>query len=319
MSENQSRSNGELPLKEAKNPRVRQTASPLIDLRALSREKPVFIAGPTASGKSALALEVAEVTGGLIVNADALQVYDGWNILTARPPAEDLARAPHALYGHVSYRDSYSAGQWQRDVLALLEQYPNPIIIGGTGLYFATLTQGMSDIPATPTSVRQAADAKRADDGLDALLADLDPETLARIDQQNPMRVQRAWEVQATTGRGLAAWQDETPPPPCPLDQVQAFVMDADRDWLGARIDRRFDAMIDAGALEEARAMEPDWDPARLSSKAIGAAELIAHLRGALNLEDAREKAKISTRQFAKRQRTWFRSKMKSWTSIPLR
>ena len=293
-------------------------ANSLINLNSLSRVNPVLIAGPTASGKSALALEIAAYTGGVIVNADALQVYDGWEILTARPSAHDLTQADHRLYGHVSYRDSYSAGAWQRDVMAILKEIENPIIIGGTGLYFSALMQGMSLIPTTPPEVRSAGDALLAAEGAQALLQELDADTLARIDQLNPARVQRAWEVQRTTGRGLAAWHDETPPPLLTLDTVTAFVMDADKTWLNARIDQRFDAMLEAGALEEAARMERDWDPARASSKAIGAPELIAHLRGAMTLDEAREKSKIATRQYAKRQRTWFRSKMKDWTPIAL-
>ncbi len=288
-------------------------------LAGLSRERPVLVAGPTASGKSALALEMAERLGGRIVNADALQVYDGWRILTARPGPEELARAEHRLYGHVPFDADHSVGAWLREIRPLLAPgAPRPIVVGGTGLYFAALTEGLAEIPPTPPEIRSAAEARLAEGGIAALLADLDPATRARIDCANPARVQRAWEVQATTGRGLAAWHAETPPPLLPPAAADRLLLDADRDWLAGRIATRFDAMLEAGALGEAAAMRPRWDPARLSSNAIGAAELIAHLEGRLALHDARDAAVIATRQFAKRQRTWFRARMKDWTPLPL-
>lgn len=279
---------------------------------------PVLIAGPTASGKSALALQIAQSGGGVIINADAIQVFDCWRVLTARPSAEDEAAAPHALYGHVGKTAEYSVGHWLREVAPLLTGPQRPIIVGGTGLYFSALTEGLAEIPATPPTIRQEADARIRALGHRVLLADLDTQTLARIDQNNPMRVQRAWEVQRNTGRGLAAWQDDTPPPLLPLTGAAAVVMQADKDWLNARIARRFDQMLSMGALDEARANLPDWDPALLSSKAIGAPELIAHLQGELTLDQAREAATIATRQFAKRQRTWFRARMRAWTPIAL-
>ncbi len=279
-------------------------------------ERPVLIAGPTASGKSELALQVARSGGGRIINADALQVFANWRILTARPSTEDETRAPHALYGHVPGQSSYSAGQWLRDVRQVLNDGPRPIFVGGTGLYFKALTEGLADIPATPAPVRAEADAILRQDGLPALLAGLDPATRARIDQQNPMRVQRAWEVLKTTGRGLADWQDETPPPLLPMTDCTALLLEADTDWLNARIARRFNQMLDQGALEEARANAGDWDPNQHSAKAIGAAELIAFIKGEIPLDQAREAATIATRQYAKRQRSWFRSKMQHWHKI---
>lgn len=286
-------------------------------LPEISTDRPVLIAGPTASGKSALALEIAARHGGVIVNADALQIYGNWRVLTARPSPEEEAQAPHHLYGHIPHDGSYSVGHWLREVAPLLHG-ARPIIVGGTGLYFAALTEGLADIPPTPANVRALADQRRTAEGHAALLAELDPDTRARIDGQNPMRVQRAWEVQQTTGRGLAAWQDDTPPPLLPLQNAHALVLDADRDWLNARIDRRFDLMIDHGALDEARANLATWNPALLSARAIGAPELIAHLNGELSLENATEAAKIASRQYAKRQRSWFRARMKSWHAIPL-
>ncbi|AKO96922.1 tRNA dimethylallyltransferase [Marinovum algicola DG 898] len=287
-----------------------------LDLGNLSPERPVLIAGPTASGKSALALEIAERQGGVIVNADAIQVFENWRVLTARPGAEDLARARHVLYGHVAWDAAYSVGHWLREVAPLLHGPERAIIIGGTGLYFAALTEGLAEIPATPPEVRAEADARRLDQGHDALLPEIDPETRARLDTRNPMRVQRAWEVQRATGRGLASWQDATPEPLLPLAQAQALRVDVERDWLNARIARRFDLMLAQGALDEARANLARWDPALLSFKAIGAPELIAHLHGEIPLEDAREKATIATCQFAKRQRTWLRSRMKAWQGV---
>lgn len=285
-------------------------------LSTLSRDAPILIAGPTASGKSALALDLAARDGRLVVNADALQVYACWHLLTARPSAEDEAAAPHALYGHIARDAPYSVGHWLRDLTPLLAR--PVVIVGGTGLYFTALTEGLAEIPPTPPAIRAEADQIRATQGPAALLADLDPATAARIDRQNPARIQRAWEVLRATGRGLADWQDDTGPPLLPLHQAQALVLTPDPVWLNARIDRRFDAMMDAGALDEARAELPFWDPARPSARAIGAPELIAHLKGEMSLPDAIAAAKIASHQYAKRQRTWFRSRMGSWQRIAL-
>lgn len=285
-------------------------------IKTLSPDRPVLIAGPTASGKSALALAIAEARGGVIVNADAIQVFANWQVLTARPDEADLARAPHALYGHVAWDAEYSVGHWLREVAPLLHGPDRPIIIGGTGLYFAALTEGLAEIPATPPEVRAEADRLREDAGHAALFPDIDDETLARLDRANPMRVQRAWEVQRATGRGLAAWQDATPPPLLPLSRTHALRVDAERDWLNARIARRFDLMLAQGALAEAEVNLPRWDPKLPSFKAIGAPELICHLRGEIPLAAAREKATIATCRFAKRQRTWLRSRMNAWHGV---
>ena len=285
---------------------------------SLRPEQPVLIAGPTASGKSALALDIATTQGGVIINADALQVFSNWRILTARPDASDLSRAEHALYGHIPGDFAYSVGHWLRDITPLLQSGKRPIITGGTGLYFTALTQGLADIPPTPPEIRALADHRIASEGHEPLLAELDAPTLARVDQLNPIRVQRAWEVLQTTGRGLADWQDNTPAPLLPLTRTYPIVMNADRDWLAARIDQRFDLMVKNGALDEARANLASWNPTHPSAKAIGAPELIAHLQGELPLPDAITRAKIATRQYAKRQRTWFRSKMRDWASFQL-
>lgn len=287
-------------------------------------DRPVLIAGPTASGKSALALEIAQRQGGVIVNADALQVYANWRVLSARPSPEDEAAATHVLYGHVAYDVAYSAGHWLRDLEPILQTFeaggPRPIIVGGTGLYFAALTEGLVDIPATPDDIRALGNQRREDEGgHDGLLAELDaqdPETAGKIDRLNPMRVQRAWEVLRATGRGLAAWQADTPAPRLPLAAAQPLLLDAARDWLSKRIETRFDLMIEQGALDEARANLDRFDPALPSSKAIGAPELIAYLSGEMDLAAAKEAATIATRQYAKRQRTWFRARMKDYHKI---
>ncbi|MEM8592374.1 MAG: tRNA (adenosine(37)-N6)-dimethylallyltransferase MiaA [Pseudomonadota bacterium] len=285
----------------------------LPNCKKISYELPILIAGSTASGKSSLALEIAKATGREIVNADALQVYACWRILTARPDAGDEATASHKLYGHVKLNRPYSVGDWLREVTSLLDTRPAPIIVGGTGLYFRALTEGLADIPPTPPDIRQAADARLAELGVDLMASELDSPTAAKIDLKNPVRVQRAWEVLNATGRGLADWQAETPAPFLPLENCHALVLHAEKDWLDARIIRRFDHMLANGALEEVRAVEPHWDPVAPWAKAIGAPELISHLRGACTLAQARDAAILASRQYAKRQRTWFRSRMSSW------
>lgn len=295
---------------------------PLPDLPLPDPERPLLIAGPTASGKSALALAVAKAQGRVVVNADALQVHDSWRILTARPEATDEAVAPHALYGHVPRGTEYSVGHWLRDVAPFLPG--NPVIVGGTGLYFTALTEGLAEIPPTPPDIRAEADARLRDGGIPALLSGLDPATAARLDRQNPARVQRAWEVLRATGRGLADWQADTPAPLLPLSQASAWVLTPRPDWLAARINRRFAQMIDQGALDEVRAALPHWPrdsgtpTAPLWTRAIGAPELIAHLQGQISLSEAIESATLATRQYAKRQRSWFRGRMRGWYALPL-
>lgn len=275
-----------------------------------------MLAGPTASGKSALALHLARDQGGAIVNADALQVYRNWALLTARPLAADLMLAPHRLYGHVAPDQPYSVGHWLAEVAALLATGERLIIVGGTGLYFRALTEGLAAIPPISADIRAEADQRRADPA--AMVAALDAETRARIDLDNPVRVQRAWEVLQATGRGLADWQDATPPPLLPPDRATLLVLQPPTDWLAARINRRFDGMMDMGALDEVRANLPAWNPALPSAKAIGAADLVAHLQGQTPLADAVINAKSASRHYAKRQRTWFRARMKNWHNLKL-
>ena len=282
--------------------------------------RPILICGPTASGKSGLALALAERLDGVVINADALQVYDGWRVLTARPPAGDVARAPHRLYGHVPPSEPYSTGRWlaeaRAEIAAARASGQVPILVGGTGLYFTALTEGLAEIPATPDDIRAEAMARLDAGELAQMIAELDAETRARIDLANPMRVQRAWEVLKATGRGIAAWQKETPPPRLPLSQAQPILFDAPKEWLTPRIETRFRKMVSGGALDEARANLPGWSPDLPSAKAIGAAELMAHLRGEITLDDAIDRATVLTRQFAKRQRSWFRARMGDWPRI---
>lgn len=280
-------------------------------IQRLDPARHVLIAGPTASGKSALALAIAEAQGGRIINADALQVWSCWRLLTARPSPEDEARAPHLLYGHVPPDRGYSVGAWLRDLLPLLDQ--RAIIVGGTGLYFNALTRGLARIPPVPASVRAQGDAILAAGGLAQMVAALDPPTRDRIDLKNPARVQRAWEVLQATGRGLADWQRDTPAPILPRSSVEALLLVSDRDWLAERIARRFDLMLAGGALDEVAAVAPDWDAGGQWQKAIGAPELMAHLRGEMTLDEARRLAVIATCQYAKQQRSWFRGNMKDW------
>lgn len=295
---------------------VKGTGKALEFIANIDPDRPVLIAGPTASGKSALALRLAATQGGVIVNADALQVWSCWRILSARPTEEEEARAPHRLYGHVAPGADYSVGHWLREIAPLLSGPGRPIVVGGTGLYLTALTEGLADIPPVPPAVRVEADARLAAHGAEAMLGELDRATADRIDRRNPARIQRAWEVLHATGRGLADWQEDTGPPLLPRDATTAIVLDADRDWLAGRIDRRFTAMLAEGALDEVRAMLSLWDPAALWARAIGAPELVAHLRGDLPLEEAVLRAQAASRQYAKRQRTWFRARMRGWTRL---
>lgn len=279
------------------------------NLSGLSPEQPVLIAGPTASGKSGLALAIAETQGGVIVNADASQIYDCWRVITACPSPAEETRAPHALYRNTAYDVAHSTGHWLRDVAPFLTGAQRPIIVGGTGLNFTALTQGLADIPATPADIRRRGNELT----LAFMVEQLDAATVKRIDTANRARVQRAWEVQITTGRGLASWQDDTPAPLLDLKHSFNIVMDAQKDWLTPRIEQRFDQMVEGGALTEIAAMDDRYDPSLPSCRAIGVPELMQYHRGQSSLAQAREAAFVATRQYAKRQRTWFRSKMRDW------
>ncbi|MFV0515000.1 MAG: tRNA (adenosine(37)-N6)-dimethylallyltransferase MiaA [Jhaorihella sp.] len=284
----------------------------LSGLPRIPERSPVLIAGPTACGKSALALRIARELGGVIVNADASQVYDCWRIVTARPTPDDESLAPHRLYGHVAFDAPYSAGHWLRDLRPLLHGPERAIIVGGTGLYLTALTEGLAEIPPIPAGIRARADALTLGD----LLAGLDARTAGGLDRHNRARVQRAWEVLQATGRGLADWQAETPPPALSLSGAVPILLDVPKDWLVGRIERRFEAMIAQGALDEVAAMRERYDPALPSCRAIGVPELMAHARGEITLDQARDRAVVATRQYAKRQRSWFRARMRRWHRI---
>jgi tRNA dimethylallyltransferase len=276
----------------------------------------VLIAGPTASGKSAAALELAEETGGVVINADSMQVYREAPVLTAQPSAADRARAPHLLYGHVSVRQSYSVGRWRDDAANALAEAGAmgrmPIFVGGTGLYFTVLTDGLADIPPTPEEVRDQARALLDDIGVEALharLMDRDPLTASRLRPSDPQRVLRAYEVFESTGRSLADWQNRPAEPVLKGARLACFVLDPPRDARRDRIAQRFEKMLDAGGLEEARSLD-GLDPALPASKLLGLRPLQALARGTLTRAEALDGAITATRQFAKRQMTWFRHRM---------
>lgn len=299
-----------------KNPDPMATALARMRSDPPPADRPVLLAGPTASGKSALAQALAQDQGRVVINADALQVHDMWHILSARPSVAEMGDIPHFLYGCVGRGQDWSVGHWVRAVAGLLPRYPNAVIVGGTGLYFRALTEGLAEIPAIPAEIRREGDRRRASDDLSTMVNELDAPTRARIDTANPARVQRAWEVLNATGQGLVAWQAQTPPPLVPLSAANAIVLRPPIEWLNSRIAARFDAMMRDGAMEEARAALPHWDPSAPWAKAIGAPELIAHLQGHMLLGEAVHAATLATRQYAKRQRTWFRSRMSAWQSL---
>lgn len=287
--------------------------------------RPILLHGPTAAGKSSLALALAERRGGAVINADALQVYGDWRALTARPSPEETARAPHLLYGHVPADRPYSVGEWLREVRGALDLCAargwRPVIVGGTGLYFRALTQGLAEAPEPSPEARaeaEAALARMGREGMAAALARRDPGTAARLDLANPARLLRAWEALRGGGEGLAALWARTPPPLVPLDHAAAFRLEPDREALYARIDARFDAMLGTGALEEARAVAARGLPPEAPGlKALGARELLDHLAGRLTLDEASERAKRASRNYAKRQLTWGRNQMPEWRVAP--
>ena len=286
--------------------------------------RPVLLAGPTGSGKSALALEIAATANGCVINADALQVYDCWRILTARPHPEALARCPHRLYGHIGINEPYSVGRWLREVTDILAECRTrrqlPIITGGSGLYFTALTDGLAEIPPIPAGIRREGNRIR-DESPERFADELraaDPGTAAVIDLANPARTQRAWEVLAATGIGFRQWHQSATRPLLPVAGTLAVVIDAPPAWLNPRIDRRFDDMIRAGAVDECRAvLASGYDPAKPSCQALGVRELVAFIRGQQSLMECVEQAKTRTRQYARRQRNWYRRRMSDWPRIP--
>ncbi|MDE5465175.1 tRNA (adenosine(37)-N6)-dimethylallyltransferase MiaA [Bradyrhizobium sp. CSS354] len=280
--------------------------------------KAVLIAGPTASGKSALALELALAAGGVVINADSMQVYRDLRIITARPTDGDEAQVPHRLYGHVDAAVNFSAGAWVSDAAKALEEAQAkgrlPIFIGGTGLYFKALTAGLSVVPPIPAEVREDVRARLERNGVEALHAELaaaDPRAAERLNLRDRTRIARALEVVEATGRSLLDWHHEGQPPLLPKDSFRAVFIAPERDELYARIDARFDAMLGAGALREVeRLAARNLDPLLPAMKAHGVPALIRHLRGELSLEQAATIGRADTRHYAKRQFTWFRHQL---------
>ncbi len=283
----------------------------------------LLIMGPTASGKSALALALAERVGGEIVNADSMQVYRDFRVLTARPTVAEAARVPHHLYGYLDAGDLYSTGRWLADALAMLgdiaARAKTPILVGGTGLYFKALTQGLADIPTPDPDIRDTLRARASREGalaLHAELARVDPQTAARLAPNDAPRILRALEVFETTGESISALQANTRPALAAAAWTGVKLM-ASRGQIYAAIDARFDAMLARGALDEVRAFAARrLDPALPCMKAHGAPALMAHLRGEITLMEAAAIGKRDTRHYAKRQFTWMANQMPDWTPI---
>lgn len=278
----------------------------------------MLIAGPTASGKSTLALDLAQKAGGVVINADSMQVYRDLRVITARPTPQEEARVPHRLYGHVDAAVNFSAGAWVADAeRALVEaraQERLPIFVGGSGLYFRALTRGLSAIPPIPAEVRDAVRARLERDGVEALHAELarrDPVSAARLKARDRTRIARALEVIEATGRALPDWHREGLPPLLPAGEFSALFLSPVREALYAKIDARFDAMLASGAIEEVAALAArNLDPLLPAMKAHGVPILIRHIRGEVTRADAAEFGRTETRQYAKRQFTWFRHQM---------
>ena len=285
-------------------------------------KRAVLIAGPTASGKSALALALAEALGGTIINADSMQVYRDLRIVTARPTAQEEARVPHLLYGHVDAAENYSVGRWCVDASAALAAVERagrlPVVVGGTGLYFKALTRGLAAVPPIPPQIRAAVRERLEREGIAALYAELgerDAATARRLMPRDRARVTRALEVMLATGRSLTDWHAEGMKPALDAQAAVKLFLDVERAELYRRIDGRFDAMLGSGALDEVRALASrGLDPALPAMKAHGVPWLIRHLSGEIDLVAAVEGAKRDTRRYSKRQGTWFRHQLPDWT-----
>jgi tRNA dimethylallyltransferase len=278
----------------------------------------LLIAGPTASGKSALAVRLARERNGVVINADALQVYGALRILSARPSEADEREVPHRLYGHVASDCAYSVGTWLVEAKRSLEDAWDrglvPIVTGGTGLYFKALEQGLADIPSIPESLRQRWRSFEGD--LHAELRARDPHSAERIPPTDRQRLIRALEVYEATGRTLGEWHSEArQDSPLSGVEIEKVYVTARRKILHARAERRFDEMLEKGALEEVRRLG-QLDPSSPIMKAIGVPELYAHLDGAISLEDAAIRAKAATRQYIKRQETWWRGQMTGYRPV---
>ena len=282
----------------------------------MAQGRVIVVTGPTASGKSALALALAEHRSGTVINADAMQTYDAFPILTAQPSADERARVPHALYGVLPLSETLSAARWRTLASAEIERClaagRTPILCGGSGLYLRTLMQGIATIPDVPQQVREQANADWQALGPDAFrmrLAEKDPAIVVRLKPGDRQRHVRAWEVASATGRPLSDWQTDAGSP-APW-RFATIVLAPERDWLRGRIESRFDAMLGQGVLAEVRQVfDRSPDPRWPGLKAHGAPELFRHFRGELPLEKARQIAIDHTRQYAKRQMTWFRHQL---------
>jgi tRNA dimethylallyltransferase len=278
----------------------------------------VLIAGPTASGKSALALALAERAGGVVINTDSMQVYRDLRIITARPTPHEEARVPHRLYGHVDAAVNCSAGHWVSDAAAVLAearaQHRLPIFTGGSGLYFKALTRGLSAVPPVAAEIRDSVRARLERNGVEALHAELgqrDPASAERLKPRDRTRIARALEVIEATGRSLTDWHRDGLPPLLPQGAFRAVFLAPERDALYARIDARFDTMLQAGALEEvAKLGARHLDPLLPAMKAHGVPALLRHFKGEITLEQATEIGRADTRHYAKRQFTWFRHQL---------
>ena len=279
----------------------------------------ILLAGPTASGKSALALMLAEKLGGTIINADSMQVYRDLRLITARPSVEEERRMPHCLYGHVDAAENYSVGAWRSEAAAELATLKKrgshaAIVVGGTGLYFNALTRGLTAMPPIPKQIRDEVRARLNSDGAAVMhdeLKRLDPQAAARLNPGDRTRISRALEVMLATGRSIQDWHEDAKAEGADLLPAVRIFLSPERDELGRRIEARFDAMIEAGAIEEVRAlMARNLDPSLPPMKAHGVPWLIRQLRGEITLEQAVEGAKRDTRQYTKRQATWFRNQL---------
>ncbi len=287
----------------------------------MSAVSAILIAGPTASGKSVLALRLAERLGGALINANSMQVYRDLAILTARPRPEEEARAPHFLFGHVDGAVNYSVGRYLEEAAAALEHLRSearlPIFVGGTGLYFKALTQGLSDIPSVPKFLRaelRARAERLTAVELHAELATHDPAMAAKLRPSDPQRILRALEVHAATGRSLAAFQGAKRAPLLDVQSCVAIFVAPERALLNARIDQRFDAMLEAGALKEVEALRArKLDPALPVIRALGMPHLLCHLEGEIDLEEAARLSKRDTRTYAKRQFTFARHQLREF------
>ena len=291
----------------------------------LSVENAILITGPTASGKSALAVELAKRHGGAVINADSMQVYDTLRVLTARPSEEEMDGVPHHLYGHVPAGAAYSTGAWLRDVTALLPALRAagqlPVFVGGTGLYFKALTGGLSDMPDIPGALREELRARLLQEGPDALFAELaeaDPAVAASLNRQDGQRIVRALEVVKATGRSIADFQGRAGPRVIDAEEARKIVVLPDRAVLHARINGRFEKMLRQGAEDEVRALLALGLPAEAPvMKAIGVSQIAAMLKGEMTRAEVLEKGAAATRQYAKRQMTWFRNQMdESWQRL---